>query len=581
MARSKKALKITFEDFDGIDLRKTHTGKISCADIENFRIMPDGSLKKRCGYKPIYTSASKVYAVWSGMLGGEFVCFAVIGSNVYKIDLENNTAKSIAFMSSGSSRFSFFFYIDTLYLKDTTTFYKVTTSYVKKVEGYVPLYGKDWPTTFCGEINEPLNLLNTKARISYKVPANNSVMLPTGLKVLQVYSVYKNGELLPSSSYTIDSTFNTINMQSVKEGDEFLVNLQFDYAAAGTSTMKMYLFQTTGVKVYSDIHTSRVFLWGSTPKNTVYATTPISAESYAESEKYFSGHSPIYVPVGSEFVLGDGKNNVTAMLTHYDRLLIFTDGDVWMVDSAIFSDQNTPVKSINSVAGSSVSGAAIMAGNDPVSVGRHTIFRWTSDTDEFNQCNAYSISDGINEKLSADFFKNAIVFNDIYKNELWFYDPSGDGTVWIYSVNKKHWFKYTGIVAKSFFDANGKVGFYDDYSIYVFSEELAYDTDNSGAEKEITAVFESGLLDFESHEKKRLLEICTAGDVKSGELQVELRLDTGEVITSHPTVNGAHTLASKKLTSGRFSSLKMFIRSSGQTDGTIHSVILKANKKTR
>lgn len=579
MAKSKSTLKASFEDFKGIDLQKTHTGKISCSDMTNFRIMPDGSLKKRCGFKPVYTSDRTIRDVWSGMLNGEFVYIVVILTDVYKLDIEAGTLKRLGSVWSAYNRVSFFFFVDTLYIKDSLAIYKVTSSSVSPTKGYVPLYGKDWPTTLHGEINEPLNLLNINARISYKIPANNSLMLPTKLKVTYVHSLYRNGNLLSSSEYEIDSQYNTINVKTLAPGDEFLAVVQFDVSDPEINNLKLQFGKNNHSKVYSDIKNSRVFWWGASPGNTVFTNTPISPEAYAESEKYFPGAGPLYIAPGAEFVFGDGKSNVKAMLTHYDRLLIFTDGDAWMVDSSILTDQNTPVKAINSVAGSAASGGAAMAGNDPVTVGKQTIFRWTSDTDEFNQCNAYSISDAINEKLNESFFNNAMIFNDIYKNELWFRDPNGDDSVWIYNIDKRHWFKYSGINANFFFDANGKVGFSDGTSIYVFSDELLSDIDSEGNENEIVATFESGIIDFEAPEKKRLLELRAVGELNGGTLDIDLELDTGENVSMEITSSGTHGNMTKRLSSGRFSNLKMRITSAGKSDETIHSVCLSANPK--
>lgn len=581
MAKQKNTLKVSFDGFEGIDLQKAHSGKPSCADMVNFRIMPDGSLKKRCGFKPIFTTTQKVHAVWSGTLEGNFLCIAVVNNFVYSINLKDNTSKLIGNLSAGSSDISFFYYVDRLYLKDSISFYRVKPTTVAKIIGYVPLYGKDWPTGTPGEINEPLNLLHRKARISYRIPSSNTLMLPTREKVSQIYSVYRNGEKLASSSYSFDSNYNTINVSAVKAGDVFVANVLFEGALPDIVNLNStFFYRMNSVKVYSDVKNSRVFWWSNnSTENLVFTTTNVSPESYAASEKEFSNHGALYIVPGTEFKIGNGKNKVKAMITHYDRLLIFTEEDVWMVDSTILSDEKAPIKSINSIAGSTASNGVAMACNDPVSIGKHTIFRWSADTDEFNQCNAYSISDGINGMLDESFFNNAMVFSNVYKNEIWFCDPNGDGTVWIYNVDKKYWFKYSGIVAKSFFDANGNVGFYDDNAIYVFSDELECDSDSAGNEREIVATYESGILDFDSSDKKRLLELEAIGDISTGSINIDLVCDNGESIQSFPTGSGDHKISKQRLSSGRFSNLKMRITSSGNSEERLHSIRLTANKK--
>ena len=60
--KSKKRTprKSSYRGFEGVNLKKTHSGDESIAFIENFRITDDGSLKKRCGYKKVYESDIKM-----------------------------------------------------------------------------------------------------------------------------------------------------------------------------------------------------------------------------------------------------------------------------------------------------------------------------------------------------------------------------------------------------------------------------------------------------------------------------------------------------------------------------------------
>ena len=48
--------KSSYRGFEGVDLKKTHSGDESISLIDNLRITDDGSLKKRCGFKKIYDS---------------------------------------------------------------------------------------------------------------------------------------------------------------------------------------------------------------------------------------------------------------------------------------------------------------------------------------------------------------------------------------------------------------------------------------------------------------------------------------------------------------------------------------------
>ena len=72
-SNEKKSIKVVLNGSGGIDTRATH-GKTPCmSDIVNFKILPDGSLKKRAGYKRIFATLENIRAVWSGKFNGEFL----------------------------------------------------------------------------------------------------------------------------------------------------------------------------------------------------------------------------------------------------------------------------------------------------------------------------------------------------------------------------------------------------------------------------------------------------------------------------------------------------------------------------
>ena len=77
-----------------------------------------------------------------------------------------------------------------------------------------------------------------------------------------------------------------------------------------------------------------------------------------------------------------------------------------------------PILKISASAGCPVKHGAVIGTNNPISIGNENILEWTSDTDELSECNYFSISDEIKEKLTPDFFKNAIIFKDKYNNEI-------------------------------------------------------------------------------------------------------------------------------------------------------------------
>ncbi len=579
MAKSNKTLDIDFDSFEGICLPKCHSGKKSVADIVNFHITDDGSLKKRCGYGHLLNSeGEKIYSVWSGKIKGKFRCHALIGNEVYVIDLEAKAKKYIGVIIGDPQYCSFFCYKDNLYIKDTEYFYLIAEDYVKRITGYVPLYGKDWPTTKPGEIYQPLNLMNRYARISYKVSVPYTNLLPVVHPVSSIVSVYRNGTLLDSSEYYFDSHLNTVNINDgVSEGQTFLVTVLFDSSAEPANAQ---LKECDMVATFGKISDFRVLAWSTKTKSSdIYLSSRISEEDLAASESVLPDCGDLYFKKENSFSVAGGNNFVTSVSRHYDRLLIFTDGDAWMANAAMEED-GLPVININSTAGCATQKSNAMAGNDPVTVSNTSIVRWTSNTDEINECNAYSISDDINQKLDTSFFTNAIVFKNIYTNELWFTDTTGDGTIWIYNISKGSWVRFVceekilGI-----FDANGNIGFHTLSDIFIFDESLNVDVAQDGTATEIVSSFESGILDLGSANAKRLTSGEIMGDMGESTATVSVICDNGEHISFDCNDISEHSIEKRRLHSGRFKTMKLSLTAKGDTNQVIHSIKIQAKEK--
>ena len=259
-------------------------------------------------------------------------------------------------------------------------------------------------------------------------------------------------------------------------------------------------------------------------------------------------------------------------------MLILTEGDAWIADSAACGEEEFPVMNVNSRIGCFSEGGVVSIGNDPVSVGRRAIFRWTSETDELNECNAYSISDGISDLLSPSFFKNAAVYADESRGELWFCDPTGDGVAWIYNVKGKGWSRFDNICAEAFFDANGDVGFISDGRICVFSNECYTDCEGVGdtVGTPINASLVSGIIDFSSTKPKKLKELALFADLDGGVLEARIVSDRGEQINATVSPESEHSPYSRRLHSHRLQSLQLELSMDGDARQTVHSLRIEA-----
>ena len=146
--------KSSYRGFEGIDLKKTHSGDESIAFIENFRITEDGSLKKRCGFKKIHTNNNKIsqiFASYSVEENGIEVCYFTQGKYVRKYNSSTQKVTDIGMINNEASHAFFFKYLDVLYICDGYTIFKIESDEIRSADFYIPLYGKDWGA-FGGDI---------------------------------------------------------------------------------------------------------------------------------------------------------------------------------------------------------------------------------------------------------------------------------------------------------------------------------------------------------------------------------------------------------------------------------------------
>ncbi len=550
MSEKTKQKSIIYKDFSvGMDIRKSHGREGGICKMVNLCPLPDGSITKRDGYSLIHSASSPIRALWGGNLEGTYACFYVTNSSVYHLDVVTGVAALLSTLAYFEGTPCFFYFKDTLYLYTETAFYKVTKDTVTQASGYIPLYGKEWGTTLPGEINEPVNLVNGYVRITYIVPDPHSVLLPVFRPIKSVFSIHKNGVLLDTDSYSIDTRYNSITVPGIVPGDKLTAFLEFD-----VSSEREKLFSSHHMAVFGGINNCRLFMWGSNDKSLMFASSFVDDKAIKESQALLESSDALYFPEGYEFAVGSGRYAITSVLRHYDRLLIFTENDAWMADTSGCGLETFPVMNINSVVGCSSASGSDKDGNSPVTAWQNGIYRWTSDTDELNDCNAYLISQPLGE-LPSGYTKKCVVFKNPYNSELLIYNPDFGTHIFVYNTEQNSWYKYSGIEnALDFFDADGTIGFYDSSSIYRFSNDLCYDLPDGTTHCPIDAFFEIEAPSFGTNDKKRLSAITVHGE--NGSIYMEILLDNGQQVNKSFVMDCTHNIYKKRLFSDRFNFLR-------------------------
>ncbi len=497
--------------------------------------------------------------MWTGVIHGQFLAYVLTPSAIHKI--QNGKCSKLCDLNTESNA-SFFYYRDSLYLVNGGGIYRVLGSSVEVPFGYVPLVAKDWSDGELGAINQPHNILNNRGRLDYVISERQTGILLLDDYISSVDALYINGSLISAERYSVSSSSPYISVGGMYSGDRVSVYVTYRDAAAGLDKLK----SCTRAEVFGGINTSRPFLFGGSDESLMFSASYVSESLVEEAREVFPNADLLYFPAGHEFTVGDGRHAIATVSRHYDRLLIFTEGGTWQADSSACGVEDFPVMNINSIVEVTSRRGAALLGNSPCAVGKNGIYRFTSETDELNDCNAYLISLPLGDLLTKGFLANACVFADTARGELLFSNPSASGRVFVYSERTKAWTSFEGIYADFFFDYNGEVGFAYGNELFVFDP-----TKNKDDYLEISAKFESNFVNASSRRTSLLSSVEMSFDGKSVVVQIGFDNDTASTITRLVSPILLHAHVTKRLCAGRFRYFRLKF-TSDKTVSAIHSL---------
>ena len=572
MSKQSKKQKngVTLGPFGGIDARAPHTGTPTTYDVVNFRPGTDGSLIKRCGYRPFLVLANAVHTVWAGKLCGSNYIFLLTETTVIRVHPATWSTKVIGKISKAYDHAQFCFYRDRLYLFVNEEIYQIDENSLSPVEAYAPLIGKDWTSTYVGPIHEPRNLLTRRARIEYLVEERSSVFFRTAWQVESIEAIYVDDRLLGTDEYRYDDPSRSIVIQGLEAGTR--VRVYLTYLQNDDENQTQQLLSCSRVDVFGDSANNRLFLWNGNQKNVFFPSIYVSSESLAASRLQYAESTPLYFVANNECILGDGRYDITGFVRQYDRLLVFTEGDTWMMDTEALSESRLSAKPIHPFLGCDTVGAYTMAENAPITVCQNNVYQWSADTDEYSECNARSIANPIRPLLDDTFLSEARVFYYRAEGEIWLYSPQGD-SVWIYRVSDGIWYRFSNIQAESFFEFDNRVFFVYGDRIYAFHPNYYEDMDATNTSHAICASYTSNLIDYGTFDDKHFAGLSLNADCDGGTVEVSLTGDGLTPIRLSFSDSRPHTMAYRRLHSGRFQYATLQILADGYPRQIIHSLV--------
>ena len=565
---------ITFDGFGGVNLTESHSGKLLAESIVNFRILKDGSLSKRQGFKFVTDFGESLRAVYSATVNGEQILFLLLGSTAYTYTVATETLTPLGEVGTDSGNACFFHLRERLYLTDGEEIYEYRDGGFSKASGYVPLVVKDLPNDVTLEINEPRNILNRHARATFTVSDPPSPFFCVDGPVESVEAVYVNQALQKPQRYSIDEGFNAIVVQDVETGDQ--IELHFTYKNGYDSLLQRMLSSTCSA-LFGGIGSSRIFLCGGNGSGSVFGSKNVSDLDLSLSRKLYPESNGLYFPIGYEFDAGNGINGVQAILRHGDRILIFTEGDVWMITPDEGKNDAAGAVSVNARLGCPAPDGAVLTDNDIVSVGDGAIWKWTASSGSQGGYVSEKLSAPIEGAADESFFKNCGLFYDSARRELWVYGKSAE-KAWIYGFDARAWYCFSGFSADKMLDLDGNVAFIKNGRLYVFYDNRSTDLNEDGIESIIQSVYIGNSLDFGSSEYKNLSSVIFRGDLHYGNIVFDFKTNNGEEVsyTLSDSKNYDHSIIKKRLSSGRFKYGKLSILTSSGRGQIIHSLTLSA-----
>lgn len=514
------------EGFGGIDRTAELKNGSSCQYAENLDVAPDCSLSTRAGYelkhrlggelRAVFYSADKIYA----LAGKEFIC----------IDTETDELLKLAEIETETGEGDIFCYNGEIYLHDGKTLYRYDGTVLGEVDGYAPVYGRNWHQIDRGAIEEYPNLISKKIRLTF-ITSSNLAGFNVGLKIASIDRVEINGteRELSEASMSIDPDDPTkINSMLFSAG----VAVAFWLTLADDALQKYSIARRTKGFVFGGDGGERLCLYNPDISGHLLCSRPITQEAHESSKRGNPNALPLYIPETSAVCVGSGAYPITGMAQHYDRALLFTGSDTWCVDwegDEANAERISPkIFLLNSAIGSDGTNGVAYYDNDPLTYYCGGLWRWHSQSGSRDECSATLISDQVADLLPKE--SEYISMLSIPQRERLYIADTDDerGRVLVYNTSGKTFTVYSEIYADKLLRYGNDLAFVRDRELYVLSSALSSDFESDEVISLKSTVI-SHFLDFSCPErKKRSVEMILRADLAGGGATVTFENELGE-----------------------------------------------------
>ncbi len=565
--RSERAYAVEqFDRFEGLGNAPLSKAR-KAADIQNFRICSDGSLKKRTGYYTMQTFSNPVRGYWEGNVGTDYCKFVICSNKIYTIEIFSGSPVEIGTTTSMYGPAEFILYENSLYIPDAGGLLVYDAGAFVKAKPYVPLYGKNWNPSAGGDLNEPLNLLTNHIRVHYaNTGGARAFSLPFYAKAID--KVLVNGS--PVTGYSFLTGEKTLWLPAESTGVDVEIGMEIFLDA---DPVKIHTSEK-GV-VYTGKQSSMLCLYHSNAPYRIYCSTPITGSALEQCQAMYAGTKPLYFQNENILLAGTPQYPVNAICQYGSYLLAYSTQGVWKIECPQADGDAPLIAPLLTDFGCIAPEAAILCGGYPVVVNSKGVYLLRFSASEKQPPETIKISEDISEHLTFDILQNCIAREDTLHNELWLHHPSDEHKrIFVYNLDQKQWYTFTEFSVSRFIRYTEHEGFISDRTVYILSESMTTDAGN-----EICAVYQSGYCSFSHPEaKKRALRITLCADTNGATPTLQLESEHAErTLTLIGESCDCPEVFQCRLMMGRFRFVRYRISVNGQQDCRFYALSLYAN----
>lgn len=430
---------------------KTRLKMGEASEMVNFRVTPDGVLKKRPGMREVFHLPDKIKGSWHGYVGGYEVTVIAAGRKLYCSPFDEEDFIEIGTIPN-SSGISFFGFANKLYILARGAYLVWDgVDLSDATDGaYIPIVVSECPPAGGGTELEGINLLSEFRRVWFSPDGTSTdFVLPEAADTVTVRSRVTGDDIASGYTFT-PNTKHVLFDQAPAAGTD---TLEIEYKAHAGSN-KSIVEAMRYAELYNGSNENRVFLYGDGTNRAVYSGINELGEPDAS---YFPDLNVIHI--------GDENTPITQMIRHFSRLLVFKTDSAYSIYYGQLADAQGKLipafywNPVNKAVGNVAPGQVCLVDNNPITLFGSSAYHWRntggySSNLTIDERQAKRISDRVWRELESMELSEADCFDDNEHKE--WYCVCGSRAV-VYNYGLDVWYIYDQFQVRHMLTSYGKL----------------------------------------------------------------------------------------------------------------------------